>query len=58
MNNIKKVVSVNNKMQKGYKYILSEPISKNFANDFKPELSPPKQMLALGVLVEIWNLVS
>ena len=35
-------------MQKGYTYILSEPIGKNFAKDFKPDLTP-KQMLALGV---------
>lgn len=43
----KKVV-VNNKMQKGYTYELSEPMGKNFASDFKPEITP-KQMLALGV---------
>ncbi len=35
-------------MQKGYKYILSEPIGKNFASDFKPDLSP-KEMLSLGI---------
>jgi hypothetical protein len=44
---MKKVV-VNNKMQKGYTYILSEPEGKNFAKDFRPELTP-KQMLAVGV---------
>lgn len=44
----KKVVIVNDKMQKGYKYELVEPIGKNFAPDFKPDLTP-KQMLALGV---------
>lgn len=43
-----KVVTVNDKMQKGYKYILVELIGKNFDNDFKPDLTP-KQMLALGV---------
>ena len=43
----KKVV-VNNKMQKGYRYILAEPMGKNFAPDFKPDLTP-KQLLALGV---------
>ena len=35
-------------MQKKYSYELVEPIGKNFAPDFKPELTP-KQMLALGV---------
>ncbi len=44
----KKVVTVNDKMQKGYKYELVEPVGKNFAPDFKPDLTP-KQMLALGV---------
>lgn len=44
----KKIITVNNKMQKGYKYILSEPMGKNFSPDFKPDLTP-KEMLALGV---------
>lgn len=44
---MKKVV-VNDKMQKNYRYELSEPPGKNFAPDFKPDLTP-KQMLALGV---------
>ena len=35
-------------MQKGYEYELTEPIGKNFAPDFKPELTP-KQMLDKGV---------
>lgn len=43
-----KKVTVNDKMQKGYSYFLTEPMGKNFAKDFKPQLSP-KQMLALGV---------
>ncbi|MCF7834290.1 MAG: hypothetical protein K9L98_01850 [Candidatus Pacebacteria bacterium] len=43
-----KTVKVNDKMQKSYSYVLSEPIGKNFHPDFKPDLSP-KQMLALGV---------
>lgn len=43
-----KKVTVNDKMQKGYSYILTEPMGKNFAKDFKPQLTP-KQMLALGV---------
>lgn len=45
---IKKVVKVNDKMQKNYKYVLTEPIGKNFDPQFKPELTP-KEMLALGV---------
>ena len=43
-----KIVVVNNKIQKGYRYVLSEPAGKNFAKDFKPDLTP-KQMLAIGV---------
>lgn len=35
-------------MQRGYTYILTEKEGKNFAPDFKPDLTP-KQMLALGV---------
>lgn len=42
------IVTVNDKMQKNYHYVLSEPIGKNFDTNFKPELSP-KQMLQLGV---------
>lgn len=43
-----KIVVVADKMQKKYKYVLTEPIGKNFDPEFQPELSP-KQMLALGV---------
>jgi len=45
---MKKTFVVNDKMQKGYKYTLTEPIGKNFDKEFKPELTP-KQMLELGV---------
>jgi len=45
---MKKLVVVNDKMQTNYRYYLTEPVSKNFHPDFKPQLSP-KQMLALGV---------
>lgn len=45
---MKKRVSVNDKMQKGYSYYLVEPKGKNFSKEFKPELSP-KEMLELGV---------
>lgn len=44
----KKIVIVNDRMQKNYKYFLTEPAGKNFHPDFKPELTP-KQMLELGV---------
>lgn len=42
------IVVVNDKMQKGYRYELIEPMGKHFAPNFKPELTP-KEMLALGV---------
>ena len=43
-----KTVVVNDKMQQGYTYELTEPMGQNFHPEFKPELTP-KQMLALGV---------
>jgi len=43
-----KIILVNDKMQKGYKYELAQPVGKNFDSRFKPELTP-KEMLALGV---------
>ena len=43
-----KTVTVNDKMQRGYTYRLTEPIGKNFHPEFKPELTP-KEMLELGV---------
>jgi len=42
------VITVLDKMQSNYRYILSEPIGKNFDPNFKPDLTP-KQMLELGV---------
>lgn len=44
----KKIIIVNDKMQKDYRYELSEMEGKNFASDFKPELTP-QEMLELGV---------
>ncbi len=41
-------VAVNDKMQSGYRYALSEPPGKNFAPDFQPELTP-RDMLRMGV---------
>ena len=43
-----KFVTVNDRMQNGYGYELSEPMGRNFDPEFKPELTP-QQMLALGV---------
>ncbi|MDH5354853.1 MAG: hypothetical protein OEY09_10460 [Gammaproteobacteria bacterium] len=43
-----KTVKVLDKMQKGYTYQLTESKGKNYASDFKPELTP-EEMLALGV---------
>lgn len=43
-----KRVIVNDKMQKGYSYELSEPMGKHFDPRFKPELTP-QAMLKLGV---------
>ena len=41
-------VTVNDLMQQDYVYYLVEPEGRNFAADFRPELTP-KQMLTLGV---------
>jgi hypothetical protein len=43
----RRTVIVNDKMQQGYRYILSEPIGRNFDPEFRPELTP-QQMLRLG----------
>lgn len=45
---VRKIITVNNKMQQNYTYELTEPVGKNFDPNFKPELTP-KQMLELGV---------
>ncbi len=45
---MRKKIIVRDKMQKGYTYEITAPMGKEFAPDFKPELTP-KQMLALGV---------
>ncbi len=44
----RKTVTVNDKMQKNYRYVLTEPAGRNFDPEFKPELTP-KQMLEMGV---------
>src|SRR5690348_12688165 len=43
-----KRVVVNDLMQRGYRYTLSEPEGRNFDPTFRPQLTPP-QMLTLGV---------
>jgi len=43
-----KSVSVNDKMQHGFHYVLTVPAGRNFDPEFRPELTP-KEMLALGV---------
>jgi hypothetical protein len=42
------VVKVNDLMQKDYSYVLSEPVGRNFHDEFKPELKP-KKLLSMGV---------
>jgi hypothetical protein len=44
----KRVVVVNDRMQQGYRYELSEPAGRNFDPAFRPELTPP-ELLRLGV---------
>jgi hypothetical protein len=45
---MKKTVTVNDKMQRGYRYVRSAPIGRNFDPQFEPQLTP-KDMLRLGV---------
>ena len=41
-------VRVNDKMQRGYVYLRSRPMGRDFDSEFQPQLTP-KQMLKLGV---------
>ncbi|MGE0001929.1 MAG: hypothetical protein AB7F50_04545 [Fimbriimonadaceae bacterium] len=41
-------VIVNDRMQRGYRYVRTEPPASNFDPDFRPELTP-KELLAMGV---------
>jgi hypothetical protein len=43
-----KEVTVNDRMQQGYTYLLAEPSGRSFHPDFDPELTP-KQMLEMGI---------
>ena len=45
---VMKIVTVNDKIQRGYTYTLTAPVGRNFDPQFRPELTP-KEMLALGV---------
>ena len=45
---MKRKVVVNDNMQRGYVYYRTEPVGRNFAPEFRPELTP-KRMLQLGV---------
>ena len=44
----RRTITVNDKMQKGYRYQLSAPTGRNFDPEFRPELTP-RQMLRLGI---------
>jgi hypothetical protein len=44
----KRTITVNDKMQKGYRYQLTERAGRNFDPEFNPQLTP-KEMLRLGV---------
>jgi hypothetical protein len=44
----RRTVTVNDKMQKGYRYALSAATGRNFDPEFQPQLTPA-QMLRLGV---------
>ena len=43
-----KIVIVNDKMQRGYRYNLVAPMGRKFDREFCPDLTP-KEMLALGI---------
>jgi hypothetical protein len=45
---VRRIVTVNDRMQKGYRYELTAPIGRNFDPEFRPELMPA-EMLRLGV---------
>jgi len=43
-----KIVTVHDKMQRNYRYALTEPVGRNFDPEFQPDLTP-KEMLELGI---------
>ena len=48
LTNMTRRIIVNDRMQQGYVYFRTEPVGRNFAPEFRPQLTPP-QMLRLGV---------
>jgi len=44
----RRIITVNDRMQRGYRYELTEPAGRNFDPEFRPELTPA-EMLRLGV---------
>src|SRR4029079_9273281 len=44
----KRIVSVRDRMQRGYRYLLTAPAGRSFDPEFRPELRPA-EMLRLGV---------
>ncbi len=44
----RRTIVVNDRMQRGYRYALTEPAGRNFDPDFTPDLTP-REMLRLGV---------
>ena len=42
-----RIVIVNDKMQKGYRYELTEPMGSNFHPGFQPELTPAQMLRRL-----------
>lgn len=43
-----RTVTVHDRMQQGYRYVLTEPAGRHFHPDFRPDLTP-REMLRLGV---------
>ncbi len=41
-------ITVNDTMQRGYRYVLTEPVGEHFDARFRPDLTP-REMLSLGV---------
>ena len=44
----RRTVTVNDTMQRGYRYVLTAPVGRSFDPEFKPDLTP-RDMLRLGV---------
>jgi hypothetical protein len=44
----RRTITVNDKMQRGYRYVLTAPVGRNFDPEFEPQLTP-REMLRLGV---------